>query len=87
MEDALAFRTSAVTGQGTPRTASVNGEMLELARLHVIDGRRIVANQRQIIDRLKRDGRDPADAERTLELFEQSLENLEGHLKALDERR
>jgi hypothetical protein len=47
-----------VTGQGTPRTASVNGEVLELARLHVIDGRRIVANQRQIIDRLKRDGRD-----------------------------
>jgi hypothetical protein len=72
MEDALTFGASAVTGQGTPRTASMNGEMLELARLHVIDGRRIVANQRQIIDRLKRDGRHPADAERTLELFEQS---------------
>src|SRR5262245_61557298 len=56
---------------------------MRAAQLDVIDGHKIVAHQRQIVDELKREGRNPSYAERILQLFEQSLASLEGHLNAL----
>ena len=73
-------------------TGNNGGEMssiettIELARQHVISGRKIVAQQRAIIASLREMGRDTRDAEQTLELFEQSLTIFEDHLRELTAR-
>jgi hypothetical protein len=48
-------------------------ELLDLARRHVTEGRRIVLRQRALVHGMKAHGRDTAEAERTLRLFEDSL--------------
>ncbi len=46
---------------------------LEKARRHVVEGRKIVARQRQLIADLKRKGLPTADAESVLRTFENNL--------------
>lgn len=59
-------------------------DLLDLARRHVIEGRRIVVRQRAIVHGLKARGRDTTAAERTLRLFEDSLLILDEHLSAIE---
>jgi len=58
--------------------------MLDLARRHVLDGRRIVAQQRLRIELLRAKGRDTNAAELTLEVFEKSQAIFEDHLRELE---
>jgi hypothetical protein len=58
--------------------------ILDVARRHVVDGRRIVATQRLRIERLRADGRDTESAERILRLFERSQDIFEKHLRELE---
>ncbi len=63
-------------------------DQIEMARRHVLDGRRIVAGQRQRIAKGEVHGEGPqqllASFERSLEIFEQDLERL---LRARDRER
>jgi hypothetical protein len=57
---------------------------LEMAQRHVASGRRIVAEQRERVARLKIfPGRDAHAAQKDLEPFEDSLAMFEEHLKSL----
>jgi len=56
-------------------------EELELARRHVLEARRIIAEQRQRVQKLREEGGDTTEAEQSLDFFEQSLANFEGHLR------
>jgi hypothetical protein len=58
----------------------------ELAWRHVAKGRRIVADQRTRVERLKEQGRNTENAERILALFTQSLVIFEDHLKIIKTR-
>jgi hypothetical protein len=58
--------------------------VLEMARRHVMKGREIARGQRALVNRLRSHGRDTANAEKTLQLFEQSLKIFEDHLKAIE---
>ncbi len=54
---------------------------LEMATRHAGAGRRVVASQRQLVERLKANGRPTLDAERLLWLFEASLRIFEDDLR------
>lgn len=56
-------------------------EELKIAERHVREGEAIVSRQRRIVDELRRDGHDTADAERLLAVFEASLKSLWDHLR------
>jgi hypothetical protein len=58
-------------------------EEFDLARRHVLQGRKIVTAQRRLIERLRGMGCDTTEAERTLDLFMQSLTMFDDHLKRL----
>jgi hypothetical protein len=60
-------------------------EMRALAERHVIAARKIVARQRELVRRLEAAGRDTAQEQRTLDLFEQSLQIFEEHHCRLNE--
>jgi len=55
----------------------------EQAYRHVMDGRKIVARQREIIARLKAGGADVSDAEDLLDQFERTLAIFESDLAAI----
>ena len=55
----------------------------EIAQRRVTEGRRIVAEQHDKVARLRAHGRD-MQAQRELELFEDSLAMFEEHLKSLE---
>jgi hypothetical protein len=57
---------------------------LERARLHVLEGLRIVADQRKRIEQMRRRGLEVSGAQSTLDLFEQSLVILEDHLQSME---
>jgi len=59
-------------------------ELLEIARQHVIDGRKIVERQRALVDRLRKGGHNTQDAARTLDMFERSLAIFEEHLSIIE---
>jgi hypothetical protein len=59
---------------------------MELALRHVIDGRRIVARQRERVERLALDGHDTTDAKRTLDIFARPLNIFEDHLRRILEQ-
>jgi len=58
-------------------------DRLDRARRHVVEGRRIVANQLALVEQLKSSGHDIREAEQTLDLFLQSLAIFEDDLRAL----
>jgi hypothetical protein len=68
----------------TPFRPDNYGELLDLARRHVAEGRRIVVRQGAVVHALKAQGRNTRDADRTLRLFEDSLLILEEHLSAIE---
>jgi hypothetical protein len=63
------------------------GELLDLARNHFAEGRRIVVRQSAVVHALKAQGRNTRDADGTLRLFEDSLLILEEHLSAIEAAR
>ena len=60
-----------------------NEEQLETAERQVLDGFRIVAEQCGQVSRLKDQGHNSAEAEKTLKLLEECLTRLENQLKLL----
>jgi hypothetical protein len=54
---------------------------------HGIEGRKIVERQRALVRRLREDGHNANEAERTLDPFEQSLAIFEDHLEVLESER
>jgi hypothetical protein len=56
---------------------------MEMAFRHVIDGRRIVARQRERVERLARNGGDTTEAESTLDLFARTLNIFEDDLRRI----
>jgi hypothetical protein len=61
-------------------------EMLLLARRHVVEGRKIVARQRQRVRDREAKGLDASTQRQTLEVFEHTLAIFEKHLEQLDAR-
>jgi hypothetical protein len=59
---------------------------LAMAARHVAEGRRIVAQQRERIARLKAGGHPTADHEQTLQVLESTLQILEDHQRQIAER-
>jgi hypothetical protein len=57
---------------------------LELTRYHVSHSRMLVANQRELIERMRRLGWDISETQQTLELFERSLALFEEHLNQVN---
>lgn len=57
---------------------------IELAFRHVIDGRRIVARQRDRVEWLARNGHDTTEAQRTLDLFARTLKIFEDDLRRIE---
>jgi arginine repressor len=55
----------------------------ERAVCHVIQGRRIVARQREVVSRLTREGIDTTEAEHTRDLFICTLKTFEDGLKRI----
>jgi hypothetical protein len=55
----------------------------EMARRHVIEGRRIVACQRERVERLAGIGLDTTEAKRTLDLFARTLDIFEDDLRRM----
>jgi DNA-directed RNA polymerase sigma subunit (sigma70/sigma32) len=55
----------------------------EMAVRHVINGRRIVARQRERVERLARYGLDTTEAKRTLDLFARTLNIFEDDLRQI----
>jgi hypothetical protein len=55
----------------------------EMAFRHVLDGRRIVARQRERVETLARSGRDTTEAKRTLDLFARTLNIFEDDLREI----
>jgi hypothetical protein len=56
---------------------------METAFRHVIDGRRIVARQRERVEMLARSGHDTTESERTLDLFACTLDIFEDDLRRM----
>lgn len=73
---------SPTTGRLCDMSAVMNSRV-ETARRHVLDGRRIVAHQKELVWRLAALGLDTSEAKETLSLFESSLEIFEQHLREL----
>jgi hypothetical protein len=63
-----------------------NKEQLETAERRLLDGCRIVAEQRAKIGRLKDHGNIATEAEKTLRLLEECLANFENQLELLQLR-
>jgi hypothetical protein len=59
-------------------------DRLQMARQHVIEGRRVVVAQQELIARRKAKGEDTSNDERLLRRFEQNLAIFEEDLKALE---
>jgi hypothetical protein len=59
-------------------------DRITLAARHVSEGQRIVAAQKDLIERLKVGGRDIAEAQRLLHAFEHSLAIFEDDLRRLE---
>jgi hypothetical protein len=59
---------------------------MEMAFHHVINGRRIVARQRERVERLARNGSDTTEANRTLDLFARTLDIFEEDLRRILEQ-
>jgi hypothetical protein len=55
----------------------------EMAFRHVIHGRRVVARQRERVERLALNGSDTTEAERTLDLFARTLNIFEDDLRRI----
>jgi hypothetical protein len=55
----------------------------EMAFRHVIDGRPIVARQRERVEMLARNGHDTTEAKRTLDLFGRTLNVFEDDLRRI----
>ncbi len=66
-------------GMKSARDPSALSDRLVMAARHVEDARRIVARQRETVAELKADHHNTTDAERTLQLFEQTLAIFEAH--------
>lgn len=60
-----------------------NETKLEQTLRHVIEGRRIVARQRALIERLRAAGHDSSHSEQLLEEFERTLAIFESDLREL----
>ena len=56
-------------------------DRLRVAARHVAIGRRIVARQRALVVRLEENGYSTVEADRTLDLFEQTLAIFEDHYR------
>jgi hypothetical protein len=57
---------------------------LEQAKQHVLQSRLLVANQFELIERMKRLGWETSETQQTLEFFRQSLEIFEEHLRVIE---
>jgi hypothetical protein len=57
-------------------------ERLALAERHVVAGRKIVARQRELVERLEASGRDTSLEKKTLDLFERTLKMFEDPFEA-----
>ena len=55
----------------------------EMAVRHVLQGRGIVARQRECVERLARKGLDTTEAQRTLDLFTRTLDIFEDDLRRI----
>jgi hypothetical protein len=62
---------------------SMDPSKSEMAFRHVMDGRRIVARQRERVETLARNGRDTTEAKRTLDLFARTLNIFEDDLRQI----
>jgi hypothetical protein len=58
-------------------------DTIDLARRHILKGRKIVADQHNRVERLREQGRDTSKAEETLGLFTRSLAIFEDHFETL----
>ncbi len=56
---------------------------VEIAFRHVVQGRRLVARQRRLVERLALNGRDTTNAEQILDLFVRTLALFEDDLNRL----
>jgi hypothetical protein len=63
----------------------MESEIVAVARRHVMQGRRIVEQQRRTVRVLASRGHSTERAERTLQLFESTLAIFEHHLRELTE--
>jgi hypothetical protein len=59
-------------------------DRLQMARRHVIEGRRVIAAQQELIARLRARGEDTSVDERLLRRFEQNQTIFEKDLKTLE---
>jgi hypothetical protein len=57
---------------------------LDLARQHVSHSRLLVADQLELIERMRRLGWDTSETQQTLEFFQRSLEAFEEHVRILE---
>jgi hypothetical protein len=65
---------------------TMSEDRLELARRHVIEGRRVIAAQQELIERLRAAGKDTTIDERLLRRFEQNQVVFEKDLEELEAR-
>jgi len=63
--------------------SSQHEQHIELAKRHVIDGERRVAEQATRLEQLARDGLDTSEAERLLALLQSTLTLMREHLRML----
>jgi hypothetical protein len=78
-----AYRVLATEAETAVQQFAPNKEQLETAERRLLDGCRIVAEQRAKVGRLKDKGNNTAEAEKTLRLLEECLANFEIRLKLL----
>lgn len=57
---------------------------LEMARRHVVEGERILAEQEARVERLRRNGIDISEAEDALETYRKTLAQMRTHLAQLE---
>jgi hypothetical protein len=79
----FAQRTVCAAGSVDRREAVMETE-LEQARQHVSQSRLLVANQLELIERMKRLDWETSETQQTLELFQRSLEIFEEHLRVVE---
>jgi len=65
---------------------TMSEDRLELARRQVIEGRRVIAAQQELIERLRAAGKDTTIDERLLRRFEQNQVVFEKDLEELEAR-
>jgi hypothetical protein len=83
---ARAYRVLATESETAVQQFAPNKEQLETAERRLLDGCRIVAEQRAKIGRLKNQGNITAEAEKTLRLLEECLASFENQLELLQLR-